>query len=332
MKKLINSPETYVANALWGFAGAHKGLVEVDLGHSLVARAIPTPGKVGLVSGGGSGHEPLHLGFVGQGMLDVACVGQIFTSPVPEQILRASQLAHTGAGVLHVVKNYTGDRLAFRLSLELTEEQNIPVETVVINDECAVEDRPGTAGRRGTGATLLAQKIAGAKAETGASLEEVAHVARKVNAQARSFGVAFSSCVNPSLGRAIFDLGKGEIEVGVGIHGEPGRQREHWAPAAELTERMLGHILEDLAPPRGCEVLALVNGLGGTPLGELYLLFYELERQLVAQGIRVARSLVGSFVTSLEMAGASLTLLVLDKELTELWDAPVHTAALRWGI
>ena len=332
VKKFINDPDNVVPEALAGVAAAHPGLVRVDLENQLVLRAdAPVQGKVGLVSGGGSGHEPLHGGFVGTGMLDAACAGAVFTSPVPDQMGAATRAVDGGAGVLHLVKNYTGDVLNFRMAAELAEDEGIEVQSVVLDDDVAVQDSLYTAGRRGVGATVLAEKIAGARAESGGSLAQVADAARKVNDRAGSFGVALTSCATPASGSPIFDLGPDEIEVGVGIHGEPGRRREKHASAHDITEMMLDPILEDLKPASGSSVLAFVNGLGGTPLIELYLLFNEVNRQLGDRGISIGRSLVGNYLTSLERAGASITLLVLDDELTALWDAPVKTAALRWG-
>ncbi len=333
VKKFINDPETVVPEALAGMAAAHAGLLRVDLENQLVLRAeAPVQGKVGLVSGGGSGHEPLHGGLVGLGMLDAACAGAVFTSPVPDQMAAATRAVDGGAGVVHIVKNYTGDVLNFRMAAELAEDEGLRVESVLIDDDVAVQDSLYTAGRRGVGATVLAEKLAGARAEQGGSLADVARVARRVNERARSFGVALSSCATPASGTPIFDLGPDEIEVGVGIHGEPGRRREKLAPAHEIVGMMLDPILTDLKPAGGSSVLAFVNGLGGTPLIELYLLFNEVSKQLGEQGVTVGRSLVGNYITSLEMAGASITLLALDDELTSLWDAPVKTAALRWGV
>jgi dihydroxyacetone kinase-like protein len=332
VKKFVNDPEDVVPEALAGIAAAHRGLVRVDIEQQLIIRAdAPIAGKVGLVSGGGSGHEPLHGGFVGAGMLDAACAGAVFTSPVPDQMQAATKAVDGGAGVLHIVKNYTGDVLNFRLAAELAEDDGIEVASVVIDDDCAVQDSLYTAGRRGVGATVLAEKIAGARAEAGGTLGQVADVARIVNDRARSFGVALTSCATPAKGSPIFELGPDEIEVGVGIHGEPGRRRERHTTANEIVEMILTPILEDLKPARGASVLAFVNGLGGTPLIELYLLFNEVQKMLDAHGVEIRRSLVGSYITSLEMAGASVTLLELDDELTGLWDAPVKTAALRWG-
>jgi dihydroxyacetone kinase-like protein len=333
MKKFINAPEDVVKESLAGLAAAHPDLVSVDFDDQIVVRKdAPVAGKVGLVSGGGSGHEPLHGGFVGRGMLDAACPGEIFTSPVPGQMLAATKAVDGGAGVLHIVKNYTGDVMNFKLAAELAEDDGIQVESVLTNDDVAVEDSLWTAGRRGVGVTVLLEKIAGAKAETGATLEEVAAVARRVNERGRSFGVALTSCVTPAAGTPTFEIGADEMEFGVGIHGEPGRRREKLASAAEIVAEMTEAIVSDLAPSDGAEFLAFVNGLGGTPQIELYLIYNELAKQLAARGLKTTRSLVGNYITSLEMAGASITLLELDPELTELWDAPVHTPALRWGV
>jgi phosphoenolpyruvate---glycerone phosphotransferase subunit DhaK len=332
MKKFINAPEDVVKESLAGLAAAHPDLVSVDFDDQIVVRKdAPVAGKVGLISGGGSGHEPLHGGFVGRGMLDAACPGEIFTSPVPDQMLAATKAVDGGAGVLHIVKNYTGDVMNFKLAAELAEDDGIQVESVLTNDDVAVEDSLWTAGRRGVGVTVLLEKIAGAKAEAGATLGEVAAVARRVNERGRSFGVALTSCVTPAAGTPTFEIGADEMEFGVGIHGEPGRRREKLASAAEIVAEMTEAIVSDLAPSDGAELLAFVNGLGGTPQIELYLIYNELAKQLAARGLKTTRSLVGNYITSLEMAGASITLLELDPELTELWDAPVHTPALRWG-
>jgi phosphoenolpyruvate---glycerone phosphotransferase subunit DhaK len=332
VKKFLNNPEDVVKESLAGLGAAHPDLVRIDLENQLVLRKdAPVQGKVALVSGGGSGHEPLHGGFVGNGMLDAACPGEVFTSPVPDQMLAATKAVDGGAGVVHVVKNYTGDVMNFKLAAELAEDEGIQVESVLTNDDVAVEDSLYTAGRRGVGVTVLVEKIAGAKAEAGGSLAEVAAVARKVNDQGRSFGVALTSCATPASGSPTFDIGHDEMEFGVGIHGEPGRRREKIKPAAEIVAEMADAILGDLDPPAGSNVLAFVNGLGGTPLIELYLIYNELTKQLEQAGVQATRSLVGNYITSLEMAGASITLLTLDDELTELWDVPVHTPALRWG-
>src|SRR5436309_8458179 len=332
MKKFINSPADVVKESLSGLGYAHPDLVRIDLDNQFVLRKdAPVAGKVGLVSGGGSGHEPLHGGFVGLGMLDAACPGEVFTSPVPDQMLAATKAVDGGAGVLHIVKNYTGDVMNFKLAAELAEDEGIQVESVLTNDDVAVEDSLYTAGRRGVGVTVLVEKIAGAKAEAGGSLTDVAAVARKVNDQGRSFGVALTSCATPAAGSPTFDIGSDEMEFGVGIHGEPGRRREKIRPASEIGEEMADAILGDLRPAKGAKLLAFVNGLGGTPLIELYVAYAELTKQLERYGVTAARSLVGNYITSLEMAGISITLLELDEELTALWDAPVHTPALRWG-
>jgi phosphoenolpyruvate---glycerone phosphotransferase subunit DhaK len=285
---------------------------------------------VALVSGGGSGHEPMHGGFVGHGMLDAACPGEVFTSPVPEQMLAATKAVDGGAGVVHIVKNYTGDVMNFKLAAEDAADEGIEVESVLIDDDVAVQDSLYTAGRRGVGATVLAEKIAGAAAERGDDAAAVAGIARRVNERARSFGIALSSCIPPAAGSPIFDLPDGEMEVGIGIHGEPGRRREALATGAEIAELMVDAVVSDLEPAEGSRVLPFVNGMGGTPQIELYLLYGEIERRLRDRGFEPVRRLVGSYITSLEMAGASLTLLELDDELAELWDAPVDTPALRW--
>jgi dihydroxyacetone kinase-like protein len=333
VKKFINDPADVVKESLTGLGQAHADLLRIDLENQLVLRKdAPVAGKVALVSGGGSGHEPLHGGFVGKGMLDAACPGEVFTSPVPDQMLAATKAVDGGAGVVHIVKNYTGDVMNFKLAAEDAEDEGITVESVLIDDDVAVQDSLYTAGRRGVGATVLAEKLAGASAERGDDVATVAGVARRVNQSSRSFGVALSSCIPPAAGQPIFDLPPGEMEVGIGIHGEPGRRREALGTAAHIADLMVEAVVSDLAPEAGDEVLPFVNGMGGTPQIELYLLYGEVERALRERGLVPVRRLVGSYITSLEMAGASLTLLQLDEELTALWDAPVHTAALRWGV
>jgi len=331
MKKFINDPADVVKESLAGLAAAHPDLVRVDFENQIVVRKDAPTGKVAIISGGGSGHEPMHGGFVGAGMLDAACPGEVFTSPVPDQMLAATKAVDGGAGVVHIVKNYTGDVMNFKLAAEMAEDDDIKVESVLTNDDVAVEDSLYTAGRRGVGITVLAEKIAGAKAEAGGSLAEVAAIARKVNDNGRSFGVAFTSAWTPSSPTPTFEIGADEMEFGVGIHGEPGRRREKVKPAAEIVAEMVEAILGDLDAPSGSNVLAFVNGLGGTPTIELYVIYNELAKQLKERGLTATRSLVGDYITSLEMAGASITLLKLDDELIELWDAPVHTPALRWG-
>lgn len=330
MKMLINVAETVVADALRGMAAAHPELtVDVD-NRVIVRRDAPVPGRVGVVSGGGSGHEPLHGGFVGPGMLTAACPGEVFTSPVPDQMLRAAAAVNSGAGVLFIVKNYTGDVLNFDMAAELAEEEGIQVAKVLVNDDVAVTDSLYTAGRRGTGATLFVEKIAGAAAEEAAPLERVQALARQVNENSRSFGVALSACSTPAKGSPTFDLPPGELELGVGIHGEPGRERRAMMTSHEIADFSVNAILEDLNPRN--PVLLLVNGMGATPLLELYGFYAEVNRVLTERAVPVARTLIGNYVTSLDMAGASVTLCQVDEELLRLWDAPVKTPALRWGV
>jgi phosphoenolpyruvate---glycerone phosphotransferase subunit DhaK len=333
MKKFLNDPADVVRESLRGLAAAHGDLLRYDADGGFVARVqAPVQGKVALISGGGSGHEPLHGGFVGAGMLDAACPGEVFTSPVPDQMLAATKAVDGGAGVVHIVKNYTGDVMNFKLAAEDAADEGIRVESVLVDDDVAVQDSLYTAGRRGVGATVLLEKIAGAAAERGDDVTRVAEIARRVNERARSFGIALSSCMPPAAGKPMFDLPDGEMEVGIGIHGEPGRRREHIAPARDIARTMTEAVISDLAPAAGSKVLAFVNGMGGTPSIELYLLYGEIDAALRAAGVEPVRNLVGSYITSLEMAGASLTVLELDDELTALWDAPVHTPALRWGV
>ncbi len=331
MKKLINRPEDAVRDALAGLALAHADRLRVHTDPAYVVRGdAPVRGKVGVVSGGGSGHEPMHAGFVGMGMLDAACPGEVFTSPTPDQMLAATKAVDGGAGVLHIVKNYTGDVMNFELAAELADAEGVAVEQVVIDDDVAVKDSLYTAGRRGVGTTVLAEKICGAAAEQGRPLAEVAGLCRKVDASGRSMGMALTSCTTPMAGKPTFELGEDEIEIGVGIHGEPGRERRPLIPARGIVETLTSAVVDDLPFTRGDTVLAFVNGLGGTPLLELYVVFGELHRFLEAKGITIARHLVGSYVTSLDMAGCSITLLRLDDDLIALWDAPVNTPALRW--
>ncbi|NJN19147.1 MAG: dihydroxyacetone kinase subunit DhaK [Oscillochloris sp.] len=333
MKKLINNPETVVKESLAGVALAHSDLVTVHYDPDFVVRAdAPVQGKVGVISGGGSGHEPMHGGFVGKGMLDAACPGAVFTSPVPDQMLAATKAVNGGKGVLHIVKNYTGDVMNFEMAAELAAAEGIEVAAVVTNDDVAVKDSLYTAGRRGVGVTVLLEKIVGAAAENGADLAEVKRIAEKVNAQGRSMGMALTSCTVPHAGKPTFELPEDEMEIGIGIHGEPGRIRTKIASASEVAEMLAKPILEDLPFKSGDNVLAFVNGMGGTPLIELYVMYNELAKILKNQGITISRSLVGSYITSLEMAGCSFTLVKLDDELTKLWDAPVLTPALRWGM
>jgi dihydroxyacetone kinase-like protein len=332
MRKIINEPDQVVKESLAGLAASVPDVLRYDVANQILVRAdAPVKGKVSLISGGGSGHEPLHGGFVGKGMLDAACPGEVFTSPVPDQMLAATKAVDGGAGVIHIVKNYTGDVLNFKMAADEAADEGIKVEAIVIDDDVAVQDSLYTAGRRGVGATVIAEKIGGAAAERGDSLEKVVSVIKQVNARGRSFGIALSSCIPPASGNQIFDLPEGEMEVGIGIHGEPGRRRAPLGSAAEIADIMVEAVISDLAAKSGSNVLAFVNGMGGTPLLELYLLYGEVEKRLRAAGLTPVRNLVGSYITSLEMAGASLTVVELDENLTALWDAPVHTAALRWG-
>lgn len=331
-KKLMNTADSLVRESLAAFGSAHRDLVCTDVDRRLVLRAdAPIPGKVGIVSGGGSGHEPLDIGFVGAGMLDAACVGEIFSSPSSDQVRAATEVVDGGAGVLYVVKNYTGDTMNFTIAAEHARAAGIDVSLVFTDDDVALEGAGRTPGRRGTGVTPLVHKIAGAGASAGYDLERVTGVAGRANTRGRTLGIALESCVSPNLGKPTFELGPDEIEFGVGIHGEPGRRRGKLAPASELVEEMVADILADLQPAPDAELLVFVNGFGATPLMELYVVFGELVRRLGERGFRIARNLVGNYVTSLNMAGMSITLLELDDELLRLWDAPVHTASLRWG-
>jgi dihydroxyacetone kinase-like protein len=332
MKKLINDPQDVVAEALLGIEAARPE-VRVDHANRIIYRRdVPKADKVGLVSGGGSGHEPLHGGFVGLGMLDAACAGQIFTSPTPDQMLEATKGVNSGAGVLHIVKNYTGDVMNFEMAAEFAAaETGITVETVVINDDVAVQDSLYTAGRRGVGITVLLEKLVGAAAEEGRPLPDLVTLARAINDSGRSMGMALTSCTVPAAGKPTFELGEAEMELGIGIHGEPGRRRVALTSAREIAEQLLEPILTDL-DFSSSPVIVMLNGMGGTPLIELYLMYGEVTKIIKKAGITVARNLVGNYITSLEMAGCSVTLLRADQELVRLWDAPVNTAGLRWGI
>jgi dihydroxyacetone kinase-like protein len=332
MKKLINAPDAVVREALEGMELAYGDRLRVSYDPAYIVRAdAPVSGKVGLVSGGGSGHEPMHGGFVGPGMLDAACPGEVFTSPTPDQMMAATKAVDGGAGVLHIVKNYTGDVMNFEMAADLGRDEGVEVEAVVINDDVAVQDSLYTAGRRGVGITVIAEKICGAAAEERRPLAEVAELCRRVNGQGRSMGMALTACTTPSSGQPSFQLADDEMEIGIGIHGEPGRYREPMASASEVVDRLASAVVEDLPYASGDQVLAFVNGMGGTPLIELFIVYRELHHFLQERGITIARRLVGNYITSLEMAGCSITLLRLDDELTRLWDAPVDTPALRWG-
>jgi len=335
MKKLINAPDQVVADALRGVQAAHGDRVHVSFDPYMVVRAdAPRKGKVGLISGGGSGHEPLHGGFVGRGMLDAACPGEIFTSPTPDQMLAATKAVNGGAGVVHIVKNYTGDVLNFEMAAELAQGEGIEVHTILTNDDVAVEDSLYTAGRRGVGVTVLVEKIAGAAAQAGRTLADVTEIGRRVNAQGRSMGMALTPCITPASGEPSFELAEDEVEIGIGIHGEPGRFKEKigvGGVANQVAERLLTPIVEDLPFARGDRVLAFVNGMGGTPLLELYIVYAEVAKLAQQHGLKIERNLIGNYITSLEMQGCSITLLKLDDELLQYWDAPVDTPALRWG-
>lgn len=328
MKKFLNDLDSLREHSLQGFALAHADLVQLHLNPTFLIRRTPKPaGRVALISGGGSGHEPMHIGYVGTGMLDAACPGQIFTSPTPDQMLAAAKSVERGRGVLFIVKNYSGDTMNFQMASYMLA---IPHLTVLVNDDVAVENSTHTSGRRGLAGTVVVEKIVGAAAEAGADLAECKRLGDRANARTASMGVAFSSCTVPAAGVPTFDIGPGEIEMGVGIHGEPGRRRELLKPAGAIMEEMLDAVLADLKPPLGQPVLLLINGLGGTPLMELYLLHQLAAERLEREGLRLHRMRVGNIATSLEMAGASVTLTMLDDDLCRLWDAPVHTPSMHW--
>jgi dihydroxyacetone kinase-like protein len=329
MKKLVNHVDSLLNESLDGFAAAHADIVALGAERRFVQRRSLTPGKVALISGGGSGHEPLHAGFVGLGMLDAACPGQVFTSPTPDQMLAAAQAVDSGAGVLFIVKNYSGDMMNFQMAAEMVGCDNL---TVIVNDDVAVENSTYTTGRRGVAGTLVVEKIVGAAAQRGDGLAALKALGDAVNKATASMGVALTSCTVPAAGRPTFQIGADEMEMGVGIHGEPGRRRVKLASADEIAAELTGAILKDLSLQPGREVLLLVNGFGGTPLLELYLMVNAVHKVLAAAGIQVVRHLTGSYVTSLEMAGCSVTVTAVDAAMLELWDAPVHTAALRWGV
>jgi dihydroxyacetone kinase-like protein len=328
MKKFINAIDDVLVESLSGFAKAHHDLVTLHLEPNYLVRAQKAQNKVALISGGGSGHEPLHSGFVGYGMLDAACPGHVFTSPTPDQMLAAAEAVESGKGVLFIVKNYAGDVMNFEMAAEM-----LPFEhaTVLTSDDVAVVNSTYTTGRRGVAGTVIVEKIVGSLAETGASLAECKALGDKVNNRTASMGVALSSCTVPAAGRPTFELGEDELEMGVGIHGEPGRRREKMRSADLIVADLVNAILDDLKPAPGSEVLLLVNGFTGTPLMELYLIYNSATKLLEQHGLRIARSLVGDYTTSLEMAGASVTVCLLDDEIKQHWDSPVHTAALRWG-
>lgn len=332
MKKLVNDPADVVSQALLGMQAAHPEL-RIDHQLKIIYRGdAPVRGKVGILAGGGSGHEPMCGGFVGKGMLDVACPGEVFTSPVPDQMLEATKNIDGGAGVLHIVLNYTGDIMNFEMAAEMAAaETGVEVVSVIVDDDVAVQDSTWTAGRRGVGTCVILEKIVGAAAEQGRALAQVADLARKVNANGRSMGMALTSCTVPAVGKPTFDLPEDQMEIGVGIHGEPGRRRVPVAPAAEIAQMLVEPILADL-DFTGAPSILFLNGLGATPLVELYLMYNEVATLLDKAGVRVARSLVGPYITSLDMAGCTVTLVKADDEMLGLWDAPVHTPGLRWGV
>ncbi len=357
MKKLINTPETYVRDSLEGMARAHPDLLKVHFDPNFVYRAdAPVKGKVAVISGGGSGHEPMHVGFVGRGMLDAACPGEVFTSPTPDQMLEAARTVNSGEGVLFIVKNYSGDVMNFEMAADLARGEGIRVQNILIDDDVAVKDSLYTQGRRGTGTTVLAEKIVGAAAERGYDLKRLADLCRRVNLNGRSMGMALTSCVVPAKGTPTFELGEDEMEIGIGIHGEPGRERMTLKTADEITEMLALAIIEDPAYTRtvrewdeekgewvdveltdppfqpGDRVLAFVNSMGGTPISELYVVYRKLAEICEKKGLTIVRNLIGAYITSLEMQGVSITLLRMDDEMIELWDDPVHTPALRWGV
>ena len=327
MKKFVNDVESLLAESLQGMAAAHADLLALHLSPTYVTRKQPASSKVALISGGGSGHEPLHCGFIGRGMLDAACPGQVFTSPTPDQMLAAASAVDSGQGVLFIVKNYAGDVMNFQMAAEMMQQ---PCATVLVNDDVAVERSTHGTRRRGVAGTLIVEKLVGAAAEAGASLDQCKVLGDRVNSRTASMGVAFTSCTVPAARRPTFDIADHEMEFGVGIHGEPGRRRGPVRPAQELVDELMDAILGDLQPKSGTQVLLHVNGFGGTPLIELYLLYHCAHQLLEGRGMKVARSLVGNYTTALEMAGASLTVTMMDEEMKSLWDAPVHTAALRW--
>jgi dihydroxyacetone kinase-like protein len=333
MKKLINAVEDILSESLDGFAAAHGDIVTLGEEHKYLRRRNLTPGKVGLISGGGSGHEPLHAGFVGQGMLDAACPGQVFTAPTPDQILGAAQAVDTGAGCLLIVKNYEGDIMNFEMGAEMAREAGGgEIATLITDDDVAVERSTYSTGRRGVAGTLVVEKIVGAAAEERRDLAELKRLGERVNGQTRSMGVALSSCTVPAAGAPTFAIGGDEMEMGVGIHGEPGRRRVKLASAQAIADEMVQAIVADLAPKAGAPLLLFVNGFGATPLLELYLMVEAARKALTTRGLTIARFLTGSYVTSLDMAGCSITVTALDEETMRLWDAPVRTAALRWGL
>lgn len=332
MKKLINSPQDVVREALEGMEAAYGDRLRIHYDPVYIVRKNPAPhGKVALVTGGGSGHEPMHGGYVGTGMLDAGCPGHVFTSPTPDQMFEASKAANCGGGILHIVKNYTGDVMNFDLAAEMLREEGLKVETVLIDDDVAVENSLYTAGRRGVGLTVLAEKLLGAAAEQGMGLSDVKRLGDAIRQAGRSMGMALTPCTVPHAGKPSFELPEDEIELGIGIHGEPGRRRVKMATADEITEMLIEPIISDLPFKQGDDVLLFVNGMGGTPLLELFIVYRKAAQIAKQHGLRIVRNLVGTYITSLEMAGTSITLLKMNDQLAKLWDAPVDTPGLRWG-
>lgn len=333
MKKFINNIDNILAESLSGFASAHQDLVSLNLAPNFLTRKHKASNKVAIISGGGSGHEPLHAGYIGKGMLDAACPGHVFTSPTPDQMLAAAEAVHADKGILFIVKNYAGDVMNFEMAAEMLPFTSA---TVLTSDDCAVINSTYTTGRRGVAGTMIVEKCVGSLAETGASLEACKTLGDKVNQRTSSIGVALTSCTVPAAGRPTFDISDNEIEMGVGIHGEPGRRRESMREADSMVQDMVQAILEDFAaknlPTQGARALLLVNGLGATPLMELYLIYNKAAQLLATHGVTISRSLVGNYTTALDMAGASITLCLLDGEIMQHWDSPVHTPALRWGL
>ena len=329
MKKFINKTDNILTESLNGFALAHQDLVSLHLDPNFLTRKQKASNKVAIISGGGSGHEPLHAGYIGYGMLDAACPGHVFTSPSPDQMLAAAEAVHADKGILFIVKNYAGDVMNFEMAAEM-----LPFEsaTVLTSDDCAVVNSTYTTGRRGVAGTVIVEKCVGSLAETGADLQACKALGDKVNSRTASMGVALTSCTVPAAGRPTFDIGDNELEMGVGIHGEPGRRREAMREADAIIKDIVNAILESLKPGNNSEALLLINGFGATPLMELYLIYNTAARLFSQHGIQISRSLVGNYTTALDMAGASVTLCLLDDEIKQHWDSPVHTAALRWNI
>lgn len=329
MKKFINNVDNMLNESLSGFEKAHDKLISLQLEPTYLTRKVKSNNKVAIISGGGAGHEPLHAGYIGKGMLDAACPGQVFTSPTPDQMLAAAEAVHSGKGVLFIVKNYAGDVMNFEMAAEMLPFENA---TVLTSDDCAVINSTFTEGRRGVAGTVIVEKCVGSIAETGADLQTCKVLGDRINAQTASIGVAFTSCTVPAAGRPTFEISELEIEMGVGIHGEPGRKRESMREADAIIKDMVNAIMVDLKPTKGAEILLLVNGLGATPLMELYLIYNTAEKLLKGHGLTIARSLVGNYTTAIDMSGASITVCVVDDEIKQHWDSPVHTAALRWGV